>query len=105
MPRCERCNNSVHSYDLRCVRGEGGKTEVVCATCRKPEEVIAPHPEDRQIAAVSLHQYETAEGKKDYRLKAEVSHKGFEVNYQVNFEDARRFFKENAKKKAELKAV
>jgi len=105
MPKCERCSSSVPSFNLKCVRGEGSKTEVVCPACRKPEEVVGAHPEDKQLAAVSLHQYETADGKKDYRVKTEVAHGGLDINYQFTFEDARQFFKNGAKKKADLKAV
>lgn len=105
MPKCERCTNSVPSYSLKCVRGESGNTQVVCANCRKPEEVLSAHPGDRQVAAISLHEYETAEGKKDYRVRAEVAHGGLDINYQFTFDEARELFKSAGKKKAELKAV
>ena len=59
-----------------------GKTILVCGTCRVPTEVVSgTHEADQRVAAVSFHQYETAEGKKDYRIEAEANFKGFEVNY------------------------
>ena len=103
MPRCEKCSNSVPSFDLRYVQGE--KTMLVCRVCRAPTDVVASQYEmDQQLAAVSLHQYETADGRKDYQVKAEVSVKGLDVNYKFTLDEARQFFK-NGSKKVDLKAV
>lgn len=107
MPRCERCTKSVPSYELKYVRGTDDKTILACATCRAPAELVSGgHEADHQIAALSLHQYETAEGKKDYRLRAELAHGGLHADYQFTFNEAREFFKGiKDKKKPELKAV
>lgn len=107
MPRCEKCEKSVPSFELKYVRAEEGKTTLACQTCRTPTEVVSgKHETDQQLAAISLHQYETAEGKKDYRIRAELAHGGLNVDYQFTFNEAREFFKGiKDKKRLELKAV
>jgi len=106
MPRCERCTKGVPSFELKHVRTEDGKTVLACKTCRTPTEIVSgAHEKDKQIAAISLHQYETADGKPDYMIRAEVDAKGVAVKYETTIDDIRQFFKHGGKKQAELKAV
>jgi hypothetical protein len=104
MPRCEICEESVPSGDLKPVGPDG---LIACTGCRRPKETEMADDKRKKVGSFHIYEVPTEDGAVDHEVEADVAYSGLEVKFKTTFDKIRAFFTEKREKgqKAELKAV